>query len=502
MVAPDPPPEPRSPLIVNPHNQRRAGLLDRILAPLRQPRAALFLAISLLGLTVVYFYLETGIEKSYSLRATGGSQTARRHEVLELLARRLERYHGVTVAVVPTRGSEEALEKVSSGALDFALVQGGLTPRAEVQEVAALVPEPLHLLTRTDTSLGMAGLRGKRVNMGEAGSGTRTLSEQVMSFAGLQPNRDFIELNYSTSQLESLSDADLPDAAFVVSSLPSPVATALIGRGGYRLLEIPFAEALSLRVYGVDSVVIPAYTYGVQPALPPADLRTVGSAMLLVANESVPAAAIYRILQAILDSPFGREAGFEALTADTLFGRPQMEPHAGTVAFLKRDDPLFSVGSFEWVESARSLVVSLIVGLYFAISWWRRRHALGFEPYIAAVTDVEREALTLELAPVLDLQSLLQLRHRLTKIKNEALDAFAKGRIAGDELMTAFLAHANDARGYLNAMILHERERLEKVAARTGSPASTTELSRLWDEAIGHADDEVLGELEDKRIDD
>lgn len=51
------------------------------------------------------------------------------------------------------------------------------------------------------------------------------------------------------------------------------------------------------------------------------------------------------------------------------------------------------------------------------------------------------------------------------------------------------LAHVTDVRAYLNALILHERERLEKKARRTGDREDDV-MRELWAGAIGELGDD------------
>ena len=59
---------------------------------------------------------------------------------------------GLSLRIVGTRGSLEALSRVDSGELDLALVQGGLDPKfhPNVRQVAALHVEPMHLLVKEE----------------------------------------------------------------------------------------------------------------------------------------------------------------------------------------------------------------------------------------------------------------------------------------------------------------------------------------------------------------
>ena len=85
----------------------------------------------------------------------------------------------------------------------------------------------------------------------------------------------------------------------------------------------------------------------------------------------------------------------------------------------------------------------------------------------------------LESAAAPGLADLLGLQAELSGLKVETLRKFADGEVDGEELLTGFLLYVNDARDYLNRLILHERDNLEDQAQVQGRPAS-----EAWIEAL------------------
>src|SRR5262245_37016418 len=211
---------------------------------------------AMLGLAVlavgIRFLAQPTHGKNRALTLTAGQASGQRSLIAELLAEEARR-NGLEARVQETAGSEAALDQVNEGKLDVALVQGGLGlgNRANIRQVGALHVEPLHLLVKKEhfdkVSENLAALKGKVVNLSEPGSGTYTLALEVLQFAGLQPSKDFTPSTLGYKALLAESDrAKLPDAAFMVQSLPSPVARHLVTRKDYRIVPLSFAEAFSL----------------------------------------------------------------------------------------------------------------------------------------------------------------------------------------------------------------------------------------------------------------
>jgi TRAP-type uncharacterized transport system substrate-binding protein len=475
--------------------------------------AALFLALVALGAVLLR---DQWRPVRYRLSISAGSVQGLRHRITERLAEQAET-RGVSLAVVGTSGSWVALDRVEAGQLDFAMVQGGLDPsfHPHVRQVAALLIEPLHLLIKGGTHARvadtLAALKGKRVNIGPVGSGTHELSLDVLRFAGLVPRdeRGHGDFAIETLGYDELLDpgrgAELPDAVFTVSSLPSPVARELVLRH-YQLVPLPFGEAYALnslnrrRPAGPDGsggrpddvtqvhiypTHIPAFTYGIDPPAPPQDIATFGPQLLLVANQAVPATAVRRVLETVFAPGFAQLAK-PALDVKLLESPPEYDWHVGTRQFLDANKPVLAGEVIDLLEKVSSLSGAVLGAAFFLWQWlrqrYRRRRDLGFESYLVKVAAIEEQALALEMQAQLDIKELLRLQRELAILKNQALNRFAEGKLGGGELLSGFLSHVNDSRNYLNRLILHQRDNLEDQAMSERRPAEA-----IWHEAMGES---------------
>jgi TRAP-type uncharacterized transport system substrate-binding protein len=137
-------------------------------------------------------------------------------------------------------------------------------------------------------------------------------------------------MSLSHKELQAITSAEnLPDAVITVASLPTPLIRHLVTRWGYRLVPLPFAEAFGLGDVDSDdgpadfdpsrarSLVdrvhlhetnIPAFTYGVDPAVPSTRLPTFGSRILVVTNKKTDPEAVKRLLETIFQSDFAEVA--------------------------------------------------------------------------------------------------------------------------------------------------------------------------------------------------
>jgi TRAP-type uncharacterized transport system substrate-binding protein len=437
-----------------------------------------------------YLFLHGTRQQKYRLTITAGNRLGTREELADIL-RQAVAPEGLTLELRESVGSEEALDWVEAGKVDLALVQGGLSRdgRPNVREAAALQVEPLHLLVKPElfpaVSKHLSALEGKTVNTGEVGSGTHTLSVKVLEFAGLQPRgqdstRGYIPMPLSRQQMLAEETASrLPDAIFVLSSLPSRAVMDLVHRHGYRLVPLPFGEAFALGAltdedrhsrgeedHGIDrartfAAMIPPFAYGVEPPVPLEPLPSLGNRLLLVAHKDVPAQAINQLIEAVYTSEFAKTIR-PPLDSRQMDLPPEFPWHAGAVLYQKRNKPLVSGEVMDSTHKALAAGAAALSGLFVVWQWLKLRAASGrdkaFKRYIHAVTRIEEQAARVERAHPGDRGALSALQVELSRLKMEALDRFTEGQLEGRELMAAFLAHVADTREYLTRLLSVERE--------------------------------------------
>ena len=437
--------------------------------------------------------------RSMALRMTAGNATGIRHRLAVEFAKE-SRALGFNIEVIPTDGSEEALEKLNSGSFDLALVQGGLFDDSirNVRQICPLHVEPLHVLVKPGLlepvlQNGLQHLQGHSINRGTPGSGSYALATEVLRFAGLQIDeagsspdfysdiKSYAEL-IGTKQIESM-----PDAFFSVSTLPSPIANALIDTFGYQLIPVEFGEAFSIEAMAqlgasgnrslidrrhVFATNIPPFTYSVERRVPHSTLPTLGTRLLFVANANVDGDTVSRLLEVLFQSSIATN---ERPTIDaSLLELPTEFPmHVGTQSYRQRNKPIIAGDAVDYFEKVLAITATLAGGTFFVAQWARqsarRRRESSFANYMERVIAIERESLHNELSANLDLASLIRLQKELADLKSEAVTKFANGQLEGEGLIHGFLALVNDSRDQLTRLILHQRENIEQLAAQQHS---------------------------------
>jgi TRAP-type uncharacterized transport system substrate-binding protein len=415
------------------------------------------------------------------------------------------RHHLDIVLTAKEYGTLSALEEVDSPSENkLAMVVGGVTTRdyPHVRTVTSLAKDHLHLLVKQELAdKGISGLRGKRIALGPPTTASYHVARDVLDFVGLLPTVEARSGGYridpmtreqgvrELARIASLNEparaeaiARLPDAVMFLEPLPSPLARQLVTGFGYKLVPLPFAEAYMLDRLNPPNAkgiridrsiltpgVIPAYTYGSDPAEPAKECPTICVPLLLVAQADTDPEAVSLILETIYESPLTSPLRPPALS-DQVNAFPR---HAGTERYLHRNDPLLT-------PEVSSRLIRVVTGLaYFlwgAIALYgflRLRKLRRFGSYYREIRQIEMIACGLEDDPSApkDVPSLqAHLEGRLTALKCEVLNDFAQGGLRGEGLMASITALINDTRESLAGM----------VAARNGSRPS------LAHDTVGH----------------
>ena len=217
---------------------------------------------------------------------------------------------GLVTVVHSSTGSVANVEGIASGALELGLCQSDIAYWAyhgtgmfadkgaitNLRTIANLYAESVHVVVRRDAGIeSVADLTGKRVSLGETGSGTLVDAKAVLEAYGLAEAD--VDARYLKPGAASLLmwDGEL-DAFFLVAGYPVTAIDELARNVEIDLLPIDGAEADTLTAFYpfFTTSVIPAGVYGGNP-----EVRTISvGAQLLVAAE-VDEETVYGITRAL-----------------------------------------------------------------------------------------------------------------------------------------------------------------------------------------------------------
>ncbi len=223
----------------------------------------------------------------------------------EILAR-----YDINLVEMPSAGSIENLARLRDGTIDVdaGFVQGGTAHAVEsdtLQSLGAFFEEPLWIFYRAnfdsaesdDTLTELAQLKGRRVAIGLAGSGTQHLALELLSANGIdRRNARLIEDN-SLDLGERLRRGRL-DAVFVVGPTESALVWSLLYTPGVKLMSLTHAEAYTRRMRFLERLILPRGAIDLVRDIPPQDVQLVSPVSTVMVRSETHPALIGLLMQA------------------------------------------------------------------------------------------------------------------------------------------------------------------------------------------------------------
>ncbi|MCC6047820.1 MAG: TAXI family TRAP transporter solute-binding subunit [Desulfurococcaceae archaeon] len=205
-----------------------------------------------------------------------------------------------------------------------------------VRGVAVLYPEVVQIVVRADSGIkSIYDLRGKRVAVGAAGSGTAVEAELILRAAGLWATITPQYMDFATAA--SALKLGQVDAAFVVAGIPTSAVLELSATVPVNLVEVPDEVLSKLVEQGYrffTRYTVPAGTYTGMTS----DVRTVAVMAMLAVRADVPDHVVYTVLKVMFDRLSElREAHARAKDielAKALQGMP-IPLHSGAIRFYQ-----------------------------------------------------------------------------------------------------------------------------------------------------------------------
>jgi uncharacterized protein len=225
---------------------------------------------------------------------------------------------GLVAVAQATPGSIENLRMINGGQIESGFAQADLAgwayngrkdfsepgPLRKLRAIASLFPEAAHLVVRADSPIrSLADLAGKRVALGETGSGTSVDARELLAAAGFG-EADPIRKNLRPGPAAEELRAGTIDAFFLVGGYPVPAIRDLAVGTPIRLVPIEgeIVDRLSHDFTSYHRAVISAGTY------PGVDVDTVslGFYALWLVNADADADLVDAITRSLWNQGTGR----------------------------------------------------------------------------------------------------------------------------------------------------------------------------------------------------
>jgi len=297
-----------------------------------------------------YMSIGTGGASGVYFAAGNGICRLVHKEAAEL--RKKTRKRGNRCAAPATGGSVHNINQVVIGNYDFGMAQSDWQfhatrgsslwdgrKQSRLRAVFSVHPEPLQIIVAAKSGIkSWDDLKGKRVNIGNAGSGQRGTMSFLMEKSGmkLKSFRKVSELS-STEQSRALCKGEI-DAYVYTVGVPNAAVAAVTEKCGARIIDFnnDLAKALVTPEHPYFSwTTIPKGTYKTSGA----DVTTFGVMATVVTSSDVSADVVYQVVRAVMENieEFrGFDPAFANLNPKDMIKNGLSAPlHEGAVRYYK-----------------------------------------------------------------------------------------------------------------------------------------------------------------------
>ena len=265
---------------------------------------------------------------------------------------RLRSVHGIRCGVESTLGSVYNLEKVRERDLDLGVVQSDWQfhayngssefenegPDKELRSVFSIYSEPFTIVARKDSGIKVFNdLKGKRINLGNLGSGHRATMEVLMK-----------EMGWTRSMFSHVSEVKSSDQAKALCNNEFDAMVFMVGHPSTSIKEATTkCESILLDVTGktVEKMVADNAYY--RDATIPAgmyrgtdrEIKTFGVGATFVASRETPDEVIYQLTKVVFENflEFKKlHPAFNSLRKDQMINDGLSAPlHSGAVRYYR-----------------------------------------------------------------------------------------------------------------------------------------------------------------------
>lgn len=321
-----------------------------------------------LGFVVAYQFVEPAPPRKITI--TTGGESGAYYQFANRYAAILAR-NGVTLEVKTSAGSLENLARLKNDEAEVALVQGGVVESAEAADDAegakdtgllslgSVFYEPVWVFYRGEKRLDrLTDLRGKRIAIGQEGSGVRQLAQQLLSANEIPAGKHLLPLS-GLNAAEELQQGRI-DAAFIIAGEKAPVIQVLLRSPGIKVMSFAQADAYQRRFPFLTKLTLPQGVADFVRDFPPEDITVLAPTANLIVRDDLHPALQSLLLQAA--SEVHGKSGFFQRAGEFPAYKDRMLPLSPEAArYLKSGSPFLQRYLPFWLAVLIDRLIVLLV---------------------------------------------------------------------------------------------------------------------------------------------
>jgi len=215
---------------------------------------------------------------------------------------------GVELQVLKTGGTLDNLALLADpkSGVDLAMVQGGVADVSQyphLVSIAGMFYEPVWVFYREASFKGapdgltlLTQLKGKRVSIGNPGSGTNSIANLLLDTSGIKPADLEVQALTPQEGAAQLAAGKL-DAVFVVAAVEAPLLKSFINLPGVQLMNFVQADAYTRALPFLTKVDVARGLLSIENDLPKLNRQMIAATATLVGRESISPAIVSLLLE-------------------------------------------------------------------------------------------------------------------------------------------------------------------------------------------------------------
>jgi TRAP-type uncharacterized transport system substrate-binding protein len=266
--------------------------------------AVLSAVISIFVVLALGIFLFFYLAPPRTITITSGPDGSMFRRTAERYAKILQK-NGVTLRILPSEGSVDNIKRLADPSLkvDIGFVQGGVNKGVSIDKLVSLGSisyEPLFVFYRSGSNIELLSqLIGKRVAVGEVGSGTHTLSLALLAANGIEPGGPTKLLEMDSDKAAAAILNGEVDAAFLMGdSVSAKLIRQLLHTPGIKLFDFTQADAYTRRLAYLNKITLPKGSIDFGKGTPARDIFLLAPTVELIARENLHPAISDLLLEA------------------------------------------------------------------------------------------------------------------------------------------------------------------------------------------------------------
>ena len=266
--------------------------------------AVLSAVISIIVVLVLGLFLFFYLAPPNTITITSGPEGSTFRRTAERYAEILKR-NGVTLKILPSEGSVDNIKRLAdpSSKVDIGFVQGGVNKGINTDKLVSLGSisyQPLFIFYRSGSNIELLSqLIGKRVAVGEVGSGTHTLSLALLAANGIEPGGPTKVLEMDSDKAAEAILNGKVDAVFLMGdSVSTTLIRQLLHTPGIKLFDFTQADAYTRRIPYLNKVTLPKGSIDFGKGTPAHDVFLLAPTVELITRERLHPALSDLLLEA------------------------------------------------------------------------------------------------------------------------------------------------------------------------------------------------------------